>query len=828
MKLFSRVLALVLSAFLVAAVVAVPVSAATYRTGANSISSSYKNGPYYANFAKIPLTGDGRLDVLAVALSQLGYEESSSINDLSGLNGSNGYNITEYNYNMGDFGSGYGYYWCATFVAWALYQSQCSNQMGYKDWTRNHTGDSNYIWCGVSCSQWAAQLRRYGYWKNSRSQGGAAYTPQPGDLIFFTWDGAANSEDHIGFVVYSDGTTVYTVEGNTSDASGLDSNGGGVYFKSYSLTASTLAGFGVMPYKTVASAQRIDYSGANPTPGLYMATKLKNIYATEDATDYSWRMARFTMFEVIGVASNGRLKAICTTSDGQTVTGYVKNNEDRVIQLTVTAAPQSEAKQKLGALVNSAKGIKYTDYSAETLNQFYTAYTNAKAVYDNDNSTDAECNAAYNTLNAILANKVEVLSVGKSYTSSAQVRNDTFVDDGLVLTDGTKGYFDGGDTGYAGWQKKAEIVVDLGSAMNSDTYTVYLAGGVWGINLPKIDYYSLEVLYSNSATGTFTSAGKVSEFELKSGSNELENDWTTYTLTLKTDAAINARYIKFLITNAECTGHIWIDEVEVARGGVAASGIYLKYINRYITAGDSNVFTPAIGTMTGSVANHLWSTSVVAKWDATKNGYVVKSIVEGVGSTTPDIAIASDEIVISAHSWEGSSVTDPVAGSEANKKTLMAAKVGQVIKLHGIDLNTKTVYPGAYATISASNTEIGTTPNHLAGTEPDCTNDQYCAACGELLMKAEGHDEGEWEDLDDGSRVCKCTKCGEVIATEDAVATGDVNADGSVDIFDYLLIKNIYFKNHVPTEQEAKRSDVNSDGLIDLFDYMLIKSYCIN
>jgi len=121
-KHLSKVLALMLAMLMVASVMAIPVSAATYKTGANAASSSYKNGPYYSNYTKIPLTGDGRLDVVAVAMSQLGYEESSSVNDLSGLNGSDGYNITEFNYNMGNYGEGYGYYWCATFVSWALFQ----------------------------------------------------------------------------------------------------------------------------------------------------------------------------------------------------------------------------------------------------------------------------------------------------------------------------------------------------------------------------------------------------------------------------------------------------------------------------------------------------------------------------------------------------------------------------------------------------------------------------------------------------------------------------------------------------------------------------------
>ena len=54
-------------------------SAATYRNGAQSgPSTSYKNGRYYKNYLKVPITGDNRTDVLAIALSQLGYQEGAS------------------------------------------------------------------------------------------------------------------------------------------------------------------------------------------------------------------------------------------------------------------------------------------------------------------------------------------------------------------------------------------------------------------------------------------------------------------------------------------------------------------------------------------------------------------------------------------------------------------------------------------------------------------------------------------------------------------------------------------------------------------------------
>jgi len=161
-KLLARMVAVLMAAIFLIPTWAISSNAAvgtafTYVTGANGISSAYKNSQFYEKLSKITLTGDGRTDVISVALTQAGYLESSITNDFSGVNaGSKDY--CEYNYNMGDWGAGYGggpdgYQWCASFVSWALLQSGCytikSSSMG--DWCRYHDGvngalDTSYMW----------------------------------------------------------------------------------------------------------------------------------------------------------------------------------------------------------------------------------------------------------------------------------------------------------------------------------------------------------------------------------------------------------------------------------------------------------------------------------------------------------------------------------------------------------------------------------------------------------------------------------------------------------------------------------------------------------
>ena len=275
---FKKVLALFISVVLVAAVFVTAASAVEYRVGGTkgntAISDSYNASIYHEYLKQIPLTGDGRLDTVAIALSQIGYQEGNDNTQFAGTYpGSQ--NFTEFNRNFGDWGSGYGngsagqYAWCAAFVAFSLYQARTHNYGKMNDWCRDHTDDANYIWREISCINWLNQLDRHGYFKKSQEYGGS-YKPKTGDLIFF--GESSTKSNHIGIVVYCEGNTVYTIEGNTSQAAGLNANGGGVYFKSYALSHSKIRGYGVLPYKTNSEALTPNYSGKTFTTGIYVNT----------------------------------------------------------------------------------------------------------------------------------------------------------------------------------------------------------------------------------------------------------------------------------------------------------------------------------------------------------------------------------------------------------------------------------------------------------------------------------------------------------------------------------------------------------------------------
>ena len=104
--------------------------------------------------------------------------------------------------------------WCACFVSW------CYGQMGLSE--------PRFAACQSQGIPW---FQSHGQW------GGRDYANiAPGDAIFFDWD-LDGSADHVGIVVGTDGSRVYTVEGNSGDACKI---------RSYPLDYACIKGYGLM------------------------------------------------------------------------------------------------------------------------------------------------------------------------------------------------------------------------------------------------------------------------------------------------------------------------------------------------------------------------------------------------------------------------------------------------------------------------------------------------------------------------------------------------------------------------------------------------------
>ncbi len=155
--------------------------------------------------------------IIEVALSQVGYLEKATNADLDSFTGNAGRN------NYTKYGAWYGMNgepWCDMFVSW------CADQAGEYE----AVGKFSY------CPSHVQFFKGRGEWY--------ATNGQKGDIIFF------GDADHVGIVEYVSGGYVHTIEGNTSGASGLVANGGGVCRKSYSVNSNYIMGYGRPKYGT--------------------------------------------------------------------------------------------------------------------------------------------------------------------------------------------------------------------------------------------------------------------------------------------------------------------------------------------------------------------------------------------------------------------------------------------------------------------------------------------------------------------------------------------------------------------------------------------------
>lgn len=149
-----------------------------------------------------------RTKLIQIAQAEVGTKEGA-VNDCK-------YNDWYYGRHV----NGSAYPWCAAFVSW------CANKAGML---------STFIPKYASCDSGKDWFSNKGWYKKAKAYGGN-YIPQGGDVIFFSGGHTQSDSTHTGIVKSCNGSTVYTIEGNSSDA---------VKERSYSLGDNYIIGYGV-------------------------------------------------------------------------------------------------------------------------------------------------------------------------------------------------------------------------------------------------------------------------------------------------------------------------------------------------------------------------------------------------------------------------------------------------------------------------------------------------------------------------------------------------------------------------------------------------------
>ena len=277
-----------------------------------------------------------RDEIVRVALGEVGASES------------NGGDMKYINW-YGGFGAGTP--WCAIFVSW------CANQAGMLN---------NYVPKYASCDAGKSWFSNKGWYQTSPAYGGN-YTPKTGDIIFFSGSHTTSNSTHTGIVKSCDGSTVYTIEGNTSNK---------VAERSYPVSSNYIIGYG-LPQCGNATGSWGDTGGVSMSPG---AGAIPDVMSDKVVTYKDYTVQQGDTLQSIADKFNTSVSMLIfvneitsgTINVGQVIKVPVETSRSEVSSVGSLAAKQAIAKRHTTGVTvsNPYATVKlYTETGILTINQ---------------------------------------------------------------------------------------------------------------------------------------------------------------------------------------------------------------------------------------------------------------------------------------------------------------------------------------------------------------------------------------------------------------------------------------------------------------------------
>ena len=198
------------------------------------------------------LTGTWAEDLVNVAVSQLGYKESTK-NFILSEDGATRKGYTRYG---AWYGNEYGD-WDAMFVSFCLYYADIPS--------------TNFIYSAGS-QVWKEKLTALEMYQDV-----SAYTPKKADVIFLKENAESADTDQVGIVESVDESKITVIQGDTEDS---------VERQEYALNDSRISGYGVLPENPdkMENDEQEDQSADEPT-GISEADPLADTQVDQDTID---------------------------------------------------------------------------------------------------------------------------------------------------------------------------------------------------------------------------------------------------------------------------------------------------------------------------------------------------------------------------------------------------------------------------------------------------------------------------------------------------------------------------------------------------------------
>lgn len=298
--------------------------------------------------------------LIEIATAEVGYLEKASNSNLDSKTGNAGSkNYTKYARDLAKISGFYngnknGYAWCDVFVDWCFVQA-----FGVAE-AKKLLNHGQYGAGCVYSSRYFRDINRF------------YQAPKVGDVIFF---GSKGSEYHTGIVYKVDSDNVYTIEGNTSGASGVVANGGGVCKKSYKLNYYKITGYGRPNYdkEPVAEEKKPEATPAPATnfkleTGRSIQLKNEPVFATA-YTNKKAGSVYGTYYLWSGKATNGRVMITNEKSrvgiKGQ-ITGWI--DMPQLVYKVASGDTLSKIAKKYGTTAKKIYEANKSKYPAMTMN----------------------------------------------------------------------------------------------------------------------------------------------------------------------------------------------------------------------------------------------------------------------------------------------------------------------------------------------------------------------------------------------------------------------------------------------------------------------------
>lgn len=169
---------------------------------AENFSMEYMAGPYYQTLKDTIILNDYRADILAIAVSQIGYHEGDKEDQLDGCYIGNK-DYSEYGRYLGSNGTA----WCSEFASW------CARMANVPTSILNNSYGASVEVFGAPFYHWSQTV-----------YAGGDFIPHPGDIVLFAWTGKAHTDKYLSHtaIVYNvsvneNEITLTVVDGNSGN-----------------------------------------------------------------------------------------------------------------------------------------------------------------------------------------------------------------------------------------------------------------------------------------------------------------------------------------------------------------------------------------------------------------------------------------------------------------------------------------------------------------------------------------------------------------------------------------------------------------------------------